>query len=116
MESEREVEEFIIHPNTFKTLKVGECVIIGKYPQAWSKKVRIPKPEEIEVNHAAVPIVLKRLLTQNDSKSSLQPLRLKDLTKTQFAKVTPPPHSLKPKNTKTGIPEIPPPPSADPNF
>ncbi len=116
MESEREVEEFIIHPNTFKTLKVGECVIIGKYPQAWSKKVRIPKPEEIKVNHASVPIVLKRLLTQNDSKSSLQPLKLKELTKAQFAKAAPPP-ARKPEGSKTESVEIPPPPSsADPNF
>ena len=30
----REVEEFVVHPNKIKTLKVGECVVIKKFPKA----------------------------------------------------------------------------------
>lgn len=30
----REVEEFNIHPNLIKTLKVGKCVCIKKYPSS----------------------------------------------------------------------------------
>ena len=30
----REVEEFVIHPNVIKGLKVGSCVVVKKYPQA----------------------------------------------------------------------------------
>ena len=30
----REVEEFIIHPNLVKSLRVGKCVCVKKYPSA----------------------------------------------------------------------------------
>ncbi len=39
--STREVEEFIIHPNEIKSLKVGECIAIKKYPYSRAHKVRI---------------------------------------------------------------------------
>lgn len=45
VESEREVEEYIIHPNVFKKLTVGECVMIGKYPKAWAKVTKILPPK-----------------------------------------------------------------------
>lgn len=32
--SKREVEEFIIHPNLIKSLRVGKCVCIKKYPKS----------------------------------------------------------------------------------
>lgn len=32
--SRREVEEFCIHPNTIKSLRVGKCVCVKKYPEA----------------------------------------------------------------------------------
>lgn len=37
----REVEEFLIHPNTIKSLKVGECISIKKYPKASASMVKI---------------------------------------------------------------------------
>ncbi|MDZ4660045.1 MAG: TraM recognition domain-containing protein [Pseudomonadota bacterium] len=37
----REVEEFNIHPNRIKSLEVGECVCIKKYPRALSYSVRV---------------------------------------------------------------------------
>jgi len=37
----REVEEFNIHPNVIKSLKVGECVVVKKYPGASSNTVKI---------------------------------------------------------------------------
>ena len=30
----REVEEFVIHPNTIKSLKVGKCISVKKYPES----------------------------------------------------------------------------------
>ena len=39
----REVEEFNIHPNVVKSLKVGMCVCIKKYPSAKSYVVQISK-------------------------------------------------------------------------
>lgn len=39
--SKREVEEFNIHPNTIKNLKVGECVCVKKYPKSRSYKLKV---------------------------------------------------------------------------
>jgi len=30
----REVEEFVIHPNLIKSLRVGKCVCVKKYPES----------------------------------------------------------------------------------
>ena len=30
--SKREVDEFNVHPNEVKSLKVGECIRVSKYP------------------------------------------------------------------------------------
>lgn len=37
----REVEEFVIHPNMIKSLQVGRCVCVKKYPQARSYLVSV---------------------------------------------------------------------------
>lgn len=37
----REVEEFVIHPNVIKSLQVGRCVCVKKYPQARSYLVSV---------------------------------------------------------------------------
>lgn len=37
----REVEEFNIHPNEIKSLRVGECIAIKKYPYSRAHKVKI---------------------------------------------------------------------------
>jgi len=37
----REVEEFILHPNVVKSLQVGRCVCVKKYPKAEAYVVRI---------------------------------------------------------------------------
>lgn len=41
MRSLKYVERFIVHPNEIKSLKVGECVVIKKYPFAHSHFVRV---------------------------------------------------------------------------
>lgn len=43
--SVRFVEEFLIHPNVIKSLRVGECVVIKKYPYARSHRIRIHAPK-----------------------------------------------------------------------
>ncbi len=55
-ESEREVEEYLVHPNQIKTLRVGECFVISKHPvsrQAWIKVSQLEKPTS-NVNLAAL--------------------------------------------------------------
>ncbi|WP_413942743.1 type IV secretory system conjugative DNA transfer family protein [Bdellovibrio sp. HCB-162] len=37
----REVEEFNIHPNVVKSLRVGECVVVKKYPYSRAHVVRV---------------------------------------------------------------------------
>ena len=39
--SKREVEEFNIHPNVVKSLGVGECVVVRKYPRSRAEVVRV---------------------------------------------------------------------------
>lgn len=39
--STREVEEFNVHPNTIKSLGVGECVAVRKYPKSISERIRV---------------------------------------------------------------------------
>jgi type IV secretory pathway TraG/TraD family ATPase VirD4 len=44
MQSQKEVDEFIIHPNVVKSLGVGECVVVSKYPRQSSKLLKIAQP------------------------------------------------------------------------
>lgn len=37
----REVEEFIVHPNVIKSQRVGECVVIKKYPTSTARILRV---------------------------------------------------------------------------
>lgn len=37
----RETEEYVIHPNFIKSLSVGECVVVKKYPRAEAKVVDV---------------------------------------------------------------------------
>lgn len=39
--SKREAEEFSIHPNTIKSLQVGKCVCIKKYPESRAYLVKV---------------------------------------------------------------------------
>lgn len=41
MQSQKEVDEFIIHPNVVKSLGVGECVVVSRYPRSVSKVLKI---------------------------------------------------------------------------
>lgn len=41
MKSIKEVDEFIIHPNVIKELKLGVCVLIQKYPKSDSFVIRV---------------------------------------------------------------------------
>jgi len=44
MKSIKEVDEFIIHPNIIRSLGVGECVMIQKYPKSKAMVVKV-RPE-----------------------------------------------------------------------
>jgi hypothetical protein len=41
MKSIKEVDEFAIHPNVIRSLSVGECVMVTKYPQSKSAIVKV---------------------------------------------------------------------------
>jgi conjugal transfer pilus assembly protein TraD len=41
MKSVKEVEEFVIHPNLIKSLQVGKCVCVKKYPKARAYLVEV---------------------------------------------------------------------------
>lgn len=45
--SVRITEEYIIHPNDVKTLKVGECVMVEKYPVSRARLIKIDLPKRI---------------------------------------------------------------------
>ncbi|MFH1261895.1 MAG: TraM recognition domain-containing protein [Pseudomonadota bacterium] len=40
-QSERDVEEYLIHPSEVKQLEIGECFVVMKYPTSASVKVRV---------------------------------------------------------------------------
>lgn len=74
----REVEEFVIHPNTFKALRVGECVVIGKYPHSFQGVFNIIAPDEIKINselHARIwQMLISRVHGEGEStKKRLRP-------------------------------------------
>lgn len=60
----REVEEFKIHPNQLKSLKIGEAVIIGKYPTAFSGIVKILPPAKIQLSDQEFEIFLKNRMLE----------------------------------------------------
>ncbi|MBY0383846.1 type IV secretory system conjugative DNA transfer family protein, partial [bacterium] len=64
MKSIKEVDEFEIHPNVIRSLKVGECVMVQKYPSSKSAVVRV-KPEA------------NNYLTKEEVKNSLQTMKEK---------------------------------------
>lgn len=43
IQSEREVEEYLIHPSDVKRLRIGECFIVMKYPYAATAKIKVAK-------------------------------------------------------------------------
>ncbi|MBN8540718.1 MAG: hypothetical protein J0L82_10065 [Deltaproteobacteria bacterium] len=40
------IDEFIIHPNVVKSLGVGECVVVSKYPRKRSMLLKVRKNAE----------------------------------------------------------------------
>jgi len=57
--SVREVEEFKIHPNLLKNLNVGEAVVVGKYPKAYSGLVQIFAPEKSNLTYKEFEELMK---------------------------------------------------------
>ena len=45
-ETRHEDERPIVHPNTIKTLKTGQAVVISKLPEARTRTVRVAPPRE----------------------------------------------------------------------
>ncbi len=59
--SVREVEEFLIHPNEIKSLVVGECAMISKYPVSKSGILQIAPPVAVEMNRADTVAALDKI-------------------------------------------------------
>jgi len=47
MKSIKEVDEYVIHPNTIRSLTVGECVMVGKYPTSVATVVKVRREETL---------------------------------------------------------------------
>ncbi|MBI4405204.1 MAG: hypothetical protein HY537_13665 [Deltaproteobacteria bacterium] len=87
--TEKTVEQFIVHPNILKTLQVGECVFITKYPKSQTFVVKVqPAPKERLENGAVYSELLKKINSCNESSGT----------------------TLKPLDLQHGMPLIPPPP------
>lgn len=70
--SNREAEEYVIHPNVIKQLDVGECVFFSKSPRRLSR-MRIPhEPQEInlDLNVIGGPEVVQRIKSNSSVEHS----------------------------------------------
>ena len=60
MKSIKEVDEYIIHPNVIRSLGVGECVLVQKYPSSKASVIKV-RPE---VRDYLSDLEVKRTLSQ----------------------------------------------------
>lgn len=68
MKSIREVKEFMIHPDTVKSLAVGECAMVAKYPKSYSAIVKVrPESTANYLSEDAVRKLLQRSTIQRRS-------------------------------------------------
>lgn len=70
MKSIKEVDEFMIHPNVIRSLNVGECVVVQKYPSSKSAVVKVKS--EAAANY----------LTNKEVQNTLEIMKDKYQTKT----------------------------------
>lgn len=57
----REVEEFNVHPNDIKNLKVGECILIQKYPKPNAAVIRVCAPHPVPFTRSETIEILQEL-------------------------------------------------------
>jgi hypothetical protein len=62
MKSIKEVDEFVIHPNVLRSLGVGECVMVQKYPSSKSMVVKVnPENKTSYLSDEEVRLILRSL-------------------------------------------------------
>jgi hypothetical protein len=73
MKSIKEVDEYAIHPNIVRSLAVGECVMVAKYPTSHSAVVRV-KPEGVNgyLSDDEVLAMLSRLTSRSSAGQGTQ--------------------------------------------
>lgn len=65
MKSIKEVDEYIIHPNVIRSLEVGECVFVQKYPKSTSMVIRVTPEKKDYLNEAEVHEVLNKMKSRH---------------------------------------------------
>lgn len=61
MKSIKEVDEFVIHPNVIRSLNVGECVMVQKYPSSKSAVVRVKAEVNDYLKNEEVHLMLRAM-------------------------------------------------------
>lgn len=78
MKSIKEVDEYVIHPNVIRSLPVGECVLVQKYPTSKSAVIKV-RPEsrdyhsEEEVKSTLGEMTARHLVEQRPTGPSIAP-------------------------------------------
>jgi hypothetical protein len=65
MKSIKEVDEYAIHPNIVRSLPVGECVMVAKYPVSSAAVVKVKQETKNYLRDEEVKIVLEELTTRH---------------------------------------------------
>lgn len=61
MKSIKEVDEFVIHPNVVRSLPVGECILVQKYPKAKSAVIKVKSESRDYLSETEVKNALAEL-------------------------------------------------------
>ncbi len=70
MKSIKEVDEYVIHPNTIRSLTVGECVMVGKYPTSSAAVVKVRREETLNyLSDSEVREILLKVNGQREGES-----------------------------------------------
>lgn len=65
MKSIKEVDEYIVHPNVIRSLEVGECVFVQKYPMSTSMVIRVNPEKKDYLEEAEVHKVLDKMKSRH---------------------------------------------------
>lgn len=64
MKSIKEVDEFVIHPNVIRSLGVGECVLVQKYPSSKAMLIKVKAESKNYLEEKEVREILAKIATR----------------------------------------------------
>lgn len=68
MKTIRDVDEYVIHPNVIRSLSVGECVCVQKYPSSKAAQVKVRAEVKNYLSDGEVRLALNEIAGQNQFK------------------------------------------------